>query len=89
MLPERFRHLLSLVEPRMYKQSTVFRRVIPAVECPALIVRFLATADTQQSLSFSFRIGKSTMRKIIKETCDAIFDHDNKRGTMAKNFQSV
>ena len=29
------------------------------------------------------------MRKIIKETCDAIFDHDNKRGTMAKNFQSV
>ena len=73
MWPERFRHLLSLVEPKMYKQSTVFRRVIPAVECPALIVRFLATADTQQSLSFSFRIGKSPVSTAIKENFHAIY----------------
>ena len=28
--------------------------------------------DSQQSLSFSFRIGKATISKIISETCDAI-----------------
>ena len=73
MSPERFRHLLSLVEPKMYKQSTAFRRVIPTVECLALIVRFLATADAQQSLSFSFRIGKALVSKAIKENFHAIY----------------
>ena len=54
MSPERFRHLLSLVEPKVYKQDTGFRGAISAVECLRLTLRFLATGDAQQSLSFSF-----------------------------------
>ena len=38
-----------------------------------MTLHFLATGDSQQSLSFSFRIGKATISKIIAETCDAIF----------------
>ena len=34
---------------------------------------YTKTGDSQQSLSFSFRIGKATVSKIISETCDAIY----------------
>ena len=35
-------------------------------------LRYLATGDSQQSRSFDFRIGKSTVSNIIHETCDGI-----------------
>ena len=38
----------------------------------ALTLRFLAAGDSQQSLSFSFRMGKATVSKIITETCETI-----------------
>ena len=37
-------------------------------------MRFLATVESQQSLSFSYRIGKSTASKIVSETCDVIYN---------------
>ena len=73
MSPERFQHLLSLVKPLIEKKDTKFRKCISAAERLALTLRFLATGDSQQSLSFSFRIGKATVSKIISETCDAIY----------------
>ena len=33
----------------------------------------MASGESQQSLSFAFRIGKSTVSKIIRETCSAIY----------------
>ena len=38
----------------------------------ALTIRFLATGESQISLSFSFGIGKSTVSTIITENCDAL-----------------
>ena len=35
----------------------------------ALTFRFLASGDSQKSLSFAFRIGTTTVSNIIKETC--------------------
>ena len=37
-------------------------------------IRYLATGDSQQSQSFNFRLGKSTVCQIIKETCDGIWN---------------
>lgn len=73
MSPQRFDHLLSLVEPLITKQTTTFREPISAGERLAVTLRYLASMESQQSLSFSYRIGKSTVSSIIKETCDALY----------------
>ncbi|XP_067949581.1 putative nuclease HARBI1 [Watersipora subatra] len=74
MSPERFEHLLSLVSPHMKERRCRSREVISHKERLALTIRYLATGDSQQSQSFNFRIGRSTVCKIIKEVCQAIWD---------------
>ena len=73
MSPERFDHLLELVKPIIEKKDTNLRKSIPAAERLAITLCFLATGDSQQSLSFSYRLGKATVSKIISETCKAIY----------------
>ena len=73
MSPECFDHLLSLVEPLITKQTTRFREAISAGERLAVTLRYLASMESQQSLSFSYRMGKSAINTIIKETCDALY----------------
>lgn len=73
MSPERFQHLLSLVGPRIRKQDTMMREAISPEERLTLTLRFLASGDCQQSLSFSYRIGKTTVTFIIRETLMAIW----------------
>ena len=73
MSPDRFDHLLSLVEPAISKQNN-YRQPISAAGRLCLTVRFLASGDSQQSLSFAFRIGRSTVLDIIEETCEAIYN---------------
>ena len=55
-------------------QRDNFREPIPPAERLSLILRFLATGESQQSLPFSYRIGKATVSKIVRKTCDAIYD---------------
>ena len=74
MSPDRFDHLLGLVEPLITKQTTNFRAPISAGERLSFTLRFLATGESQQSLSFSYRMGKSTVSNIISETCGAIYE---------------
>ena len=38
-----------------------------------MTLRFLATGDSQQTLSYSFRIREATVIKIVSETCEAIY----------------
>ena len=73
MSPDRFDHLLSLVKPLIEKKDTNFRKAISAQERLAITLRFLATGDSQQSLSFSFRVGKATVSKIVSETSKTIY----------------
>ena len=73
MTPQRFEHLLSLVAPLISKKSTKLRSPISAAERLTLTLRYLATGDSQQSQSFNFRVGRSTVSGIIRETCDAIW----------------
>ena len=73
MSPDRFDHLLSLVNPLIEKQTTMFQKPIGPAERLAITLRFLATCDSQQTLSFNYRVGKSTISKIVKETSEAIY----------------
>ena len=67
--------MLSLVQDKIYKRrNTRFLESIPAAERLAVTLRFLATGDAQQSLSYSFRIGKITLSRIISETCTDILE---------------
>ena len=72
MSPDHFKHLLSLVEPAIAKQNNNYLQPISAAVELCLTIRFLASVDSQQSLSFAFRIGRSTVSGIIRETCEAI-----------------
>lgn len=74
MSPERFEHLLSLVGPLISKTSTRMREPISEAERLTLTLRFLASGDDQQSLAFSFRLGRTTVIHILRETCSAIWD---------------
>ena len=72
MSPERFKHLLGLVGPLIMKHDTRFRKAIPVAERLSLTLRYLASGDSQISLSFLFRIGRKTVSSIISETTYAI-----------------
>ena len=73
MSPERFQHLLALVEPFILKKPCRSRKPIAPAERLMVTLRYLATGDPQQSQSFAFRIGRSTLSSILRETCQAIW----------------
>ena len=68
MNPERFGHLPSLVKDKISKENTKFRRSISPRKRLVLTIRFLTTGISQQSLSFSFRIAKTTVSNMLRET---------------------
>ena len=74
MSPGRFEHLLSLVGPPIKKTDTSFRKAIESAQRLALTLRFLASGDSQQSLTFSFRVSASTVSRIINETSAVIWE---------------
>ena len=73
MSPERLEHLLHLIGPYMKTRTCCSREPISIKERLVLTVRYLATGDSQQSQSFNFRIGRSTVCVIIREVCAAIW----------------
>ena len=74
MSPQRFEALLEKVGPLISKQDTQLRKAVPAGERLAITIRYLATGDSQLSLSYAFRRGRSTISNIISETCPALWD---------------
>ena len=72
MSPERLEHLLGLVEPLLQKKYTNLRKAIPAAEQLMLTMRFLASGDSQVSLSYLFRMGMKSVSRIVSETSEAI-----------------
>ena len=67
MSPERNDHLLRLVSTLITKQDTNLHEAILAGERFAVMLRFLASGESQQSLSFAYRIGKSTLSRILRQ----------------------
>ena len=74
MTREKFSLLLSEIGPSITRQNTNFRQAIPPGERLAITLRFLVTGDAMQTISFSYRVGLSTVAGIINNTCRAIWD---------------
>ena len=64
MSPERFDNLFLLVTPLISKKDTKFRKSIHTNERLALTLKFLASEESQISLSFQFRLERATVSKI-------------------------
>ena len=74
MSPERFDHLLTLVRDQREAKDTAFKKYFLAAGRLAITLRYLASGETQQSLSYRCRIGKSTAWTVIVETCKATYN---------------
>ena len=74
MSQPRFSHLLSRVGPSITRQDTKFRAAVPPGERLAITLRYLVTGDSMQTITFSFRVGHSTVSNIIDTTCEALLD---------------
>ena len=74
MSPESFKYLLNVVGPLITKKDTRFCKAISPAERLCLTLHCLAYGGSQQSLSFSLRIAKSTISNIINKTYSAIWD---------------
>lgn len=72
MSPERLEHLLQLVAPLITKKNTNYREAIPPAERLMLTLRYLASGNSQVSLTYLFRMGKKTVSRIVSETSRAI-----------------
>ena len=73
-----FQHLPTVVSPFITRKDKHMREAIGAPGQLALTIHYLAYGDSQQSLSFGYRISKSSISSIIHETCVAIWEALNK-----------
>ncbi|XP_025264284.1 uncharacterized protein LOC112638008 [Camponotus floridanus] len=64
-----FNHLLEIMKPFLTKKS--HRALVPEQRL-ALTLRYLATGNQILSIALAYRIGESTARNVIKETCAMI-----------------
>ena len=58
MSPESFDYLLLIFGPTIEKKITHLRETLPPAERLAMTLRFLATGDSQASMSYAYRVGK-------------------------------
>ena len=70
-----FDELLLKVRPFLYRRKyrSALRPEISPAERLAITLRYLATGNSQVSLSFNFRVGRSTLCRIVRETCSVIW----------------
>ena len=78
MTPDRFNHLPTLVGPLIAKKPCRSRNTITEAERLMVTLRYLATGEAQQTQAFYFRLGKATVSKIVRETCQALWEALNK-----------
>ncbi|KAM3936839.1 uncharacterized protein RB166_001486 [Leptodactylus fuscus] len=68
-----FDHLLSDLRPAITSHNTNMRQCITAEERLIITLRFLATGNSFVSLHFEFLLADSTISKIVRHTCQVIW----------------
>ncbi|XP_052741869.1 uncharacterized protein LOC128198809 [Bicyclus anynana] len=68
-----FYELHNLIKPHIFKQDTNYRRSICTQERLAVCLKYLATGSKFSQIAENFRIGKSTVPRIIEDVCDALW----------------
>ncbi|XP_056401016.1 uncharacterized protein LOC130294893 [Hyla sarda] len=72
---EAFDNLLAIVGPHLQRSHTHLHKAISPMERLLITLRFLATGESYASLHLQFRVGKSTISSIVKETCTMIWQY--------------
>ena len=72
MSPDRFEELLKYVAPKITKFS-LRRKPIGPSERLCVTLRYLVTGDAQTTIAASYRMSKSSVSRIVRETTDAIW----------------
>ena len=82
MSPAQLEELVQWVAPLLVK-SSMRRQVISVAERLCVTIRHLASGDSHVSLAASYRIGLTTISRIIPETCEALCNVLLSRGYMS------
>ncbi|XP_061717545.1 uncharacterized protein LOC133525267 [Cydia pomonella] len=69
-----FETLLGLIGPAITRQETKFRHPIEPQRRLAITLRFIATGDLYGSLSYTFKVSKQIISKIIPEVCQELIN---------------
>ena len=72
MSPENFEMLLSWIGPKIKKVTTKMREPISVGQRLCVTLRYLVTGDAHVTIAASYRMGPSTVGRIVKETCAVI-----------------
>ena len=73
MSPNLFDFLLQKVKPFIKKENTIMCESIDSGARLELTLRWLACGGTFTALQYTTRISRSSINKIIIETCDALY----------------
>jgi hypothetical protein len=73
MMPNKFEELLTLVAPKITKANTRPGVISPA-ERLCVTLRYLASGDGYASIAASYRIGHTTVSRIVHETAQIIWN---------------
>ncbi|CAK9300484.1 unnamed protein product [Gordionus sp. m RMFG-2023] len=73
MTKETFYYILEHVKPILLTTSTNFIKYPISIEEKLMVcLRYLATGCRYPTLAYSFKMGISTIQKIVRTTCKAI-----------------
>lgn len=72
MSPSDFEYLFNLIGPNITKQDTHLRKCVSAKDRFAVTLRFLASGDSYQSLSYLFKISPQLISTIVVDVCTAL-----------------
>ena len=87
-----FEEILAEVGPLIERQDSNFRECIGAGERLAITLRFLATGASYPTLQHAYRCQRSTISKIVAETCRALiqkYDHMIKCPNTVEQWRDV
>ena len=69
MTPEFFEMIKARVHPHLVRQATNYRGPLSVGLKLAITLRFLATGESYQSLSYQFMVGRSSISKFVPKVC--------------------
>ena len=72
MTKETFDSLVKCLETSLLRHNSNCRSAISPEEKVAICLKFLATGDSYKSIALSYRVGETTVRRAVNDTCDAI-----------------